>query len=137
MNPTDLIPIKFLGEILQLSEEYKYLLLFFVLICGYVLFKIFNASHNLKDKFTGIDEIYLIVIFGLIFLFQMLFIGLISFFIFSSFKLFLDYIFLMGNLEGIIYFFMGFSFLSFLIISLILNPKSFDMNRQSNNYVGE
>lgn len=76
MYLTDLIPINQISEIFDIPEFYRWLILFIILLIGYISLKYFHKFHELEKKITTIDETFLIAIFGSIFLFKSIYIGL-------------------------------------------------------------
>lgn len=67
MDPADLVPVEIITEFLKIPDSFRWLILFSILIIGYITLKYFLKFHNLKGKLSSIDEIMLIVGYGTIF----------------------------------------------------------------------
>lgn len=103
MNLTDLIPINQISEIFDIPEFYRWLILFIILLIGYISLKYFQKFHKLENKINTIDETFLIAIFGSIFLFKLIYMGLWLFIAYISITTSNNLLFLIPLLLIVIY----------------------------------
>jgi hypothetical protein len=74
MDLENVLPVKQVAEILNISDLYVWLIFFIIFLIGYVALKYFIKVHSLKDKFDSIDKLFLIAIFGSVFLLEIFYV---------------------------------------------------------------